>query len=72
MNTNAEVEMGGMGHWPVPSGHWSDGMTVGIPRKAGVRNSAARSPIPGGESPPGTGGSPVLPTALPPLLWSLG
>ena len=37
-------------------------MTAGVPRNGRVRNRLLRPPIPSGESPLGTGGSPVPPT----------
>ena len=53
--------MGSTGHWPVPSGDPPD-VTATVLRTNGVRSSDTSAVVlPLGESPSGTGGSPVLP-----------
>jgi Glycosyl transferases group 1 len=56
---------GGTGDSPVPFGHWPNGMEARSRPKRARENSKV-TPIPSGESPDGTGGSPVLPKILRP------
>ena len=52
------MKMGGTGDSPVPSGHWPDGKGG---RHAGRDRARNLPTVPSGESPLGTGESPVLP-----------
>src|ERR1019366_5839473 len=53
--------MGSTGHWPMPSGDPPDGMETGV-RPPNSSQSVIHNPaLPVGESPTGTGGSPVPP-----------
>jgi hypothetical protein len=63
-NPNSEVEVGGTGDSPVPSGHWPDGTGKTFALAGDVRKILSAFPIPGGGSPPGTGQWHVLPTKM--------
>jgi hypothetical protein len=61
MNKCAKSTLGGTGRWPVPGGYQPPG--TGKTRKffSPVIFTATALPIPSGQWPDGTGGSPVLP-----------
>ena len=77
LKTTRKVGMGGTGDSPVPSGHWPDGRRGTLAVEPSVRESAGSLPVPGGESPPGTGQWPVLPNGgavrqlTPGLTWNV-
>jgi len=64
--------MGSTGDPPVPSGHWPDGMEETLVLENDVQKSSCISPVPGGESPLGTGVSPVLPGGFAATTWECG
>ena len=53
--------MGGTGDPPVPSGHWPDGRKAMLLSRWPHNSQRTSAPVPCGESPHGTGESPVLP-----------
>ena len=53
--------MGSTGHWPVPSGDPPDGMETGVRPRNSSQSVIHNPALPVGESPTGTGGSPVPP-----------
>jgi hypothetical protein len=52
-------EPGDTGNFPVPSGHWPDGTGVQVEINPSGKEGAERPSVPRGESPRGTGESPV-------------
>ena len=69
MIPNSVVEMGSAGDPPVSSGHWPDEREGEVDLTMTAQSQRMSFPVPRGESPCGTGGSPVLPvgwgTAVP-------
>ncbi len=61
LNRESELETGGTGDWPVPSGDPPGGMGWTHPRGGAANDNASALHVPCGGSPRGTGGSPVLP-----------
>ena len=60
--------MGGTGDPPVPSGHWPDGRERLLTWPRSHKKNWMSSLVPRGESPRGTGGSPVLPVRFAAIL----
>src|SRR4051812_21317825 len=61
---HSKTGMGSTGDPPVPSGHWPEGTPATLRLEINDRKYSRTVRVPSGESPLGTGGSPVLPIGV--------